>query len=192
MLLLVGRIYLQIRKKLLKWLCTNQQESVQAMQTKLIIGETLVDTVNLPKIVALRKWDQRFINVAKEVASWSKDPSTKVGAVLVSPCRKKVSWGYNGLPSSIADTDERLLNKELKNKLTVHAELNCILNATDTIGWTLYVTKPPCIKCAAAIIQANIEVVVCPELDPNSSWFLDQKEAQKILIESRTVIVVAK
>lgn len=74
----------------------------------------------------------------------------------------------------------------------MHAELNCILNATDTIGWTLYVTKPPCIKCAAAIIQAGIAVVVCPSLDPNSSWFLDQKEAQNILIESRTVVVVAQ
>lgn len=146
----------------------------------------------MPKIVAARKWDQRFLNVANEIASWSKDPSTKVGAVLVSPCKTKVSWGYNGLPRSIADTDERLLNKELKNKLTVHAELNCILNATDTIGWTLYVTKPPCIKCAAAIIQAKIATVVCPALDPNSSWFLDQKEAQNILMESRTVIVIAK
>jgi deoxycytidylate deaminase len=84
------------------------------------------------------------------------------------------------------------LNKKLKNKLTVHAELNCIINATDTIGWTLYVTKPPCIKCAAAIIQAKIATIVCPALDSNSSWFLDQKEAQIILMESRTVIIIAK
>lgn len=151
-----------------------------------------MDTVSWPRTVALRKWDHRFIGIALEVASWSKDPSTKVGAVLVSPCKKKVSWGYNGFPAGIADTKERLSNKELKNKLTVHAELNCILNATETIGWTMYVTKPPCIKCAAAIIQAGIEVVVCPSLDPNSSWFLDQKEAQNILTESHTVVVVTK
>lgn len=136
------------------------------------------------------KWDQRFLNVAKEVASWSKDPSTKVGAVLVSPCKTKVSWGYNGLPRSIVDTDERLLNRELKNKLTVHAELNCILNATDTAGYTLYVTKPPCTACAIAIMQAKIKVVVCPDLDSSSSWYEDQKMAQNILTESHTVVVI--
>ncbi len=142
------------------------------------------------KIDAKRKWDKRFITLAKEIASWSKDPSTKVGALLVSPCKKKVSWGYNGLPSGIEDSDIRLKNKELKNQLTVHAELNCILNATETKGYTLYVTKPPCVRCAAAIIQAGIAIVVHPELVEESSWFNDQIMAQNLLTESHTVIVI--
>ena len=58
-------------------------------------------------ILKLGKWDVRFLKLAHEVASWSKDPSTKVGCVLVKG-KKVISVGYNGLPMGIEDSIERL------------------------------------------------------------------------------------
>ena len=53
-------------------------------------------------------WDKRFLNIAKEVSAWSKDPDAKVGAVIVSKSRRILSIGYNGLPAAMPDTDEYL------------------------------------------------------------------------------------
>ena len=78
----------------------------------------------------MRKWDKRFLRIAKnEIASWSKDPNEQVGCVIVSPDRRQFSPGYNGFPTWIKDSEERLKDKELKNALSVHAELNAILNS---------------------------------------------------------------
>ncbi|MHC1479084.1 deoxycytidylate deaminase [Frateuria aurantia] len=109
----------------------------------------------------LDKWDQRFLDVARLVASWSKDPSTKVGAVLVQPAQKRiVSTGYNGYPRRLEDDGG--LDRERKLSRTIHAEMNAILHAREpTDGLTLYVTPlPPCDRCAAHIIQAGIRRVV--------------------------------
>lgn len=112
-------------------------------------------------------WPQRFMELAAVVASWSKDPSTKVGAVIADSNNRVVSMGYNGPPrltadSSIADRDEKLLR-------TLHAEENAILFGGDVAGCTLYVTHPPCAHCAAVMIQAGIVSVVWAE--PNDMEF---------------------
>lgn len=118
----------------------------------------------------MNKWDSRFFNLAKEVATWSKDPDCKVGVLIVSTDRRLFTSGYNGLPQGVKD-DKRLTVKHTKNCLTVHAELNAILNARrDLTGWTLYATKPPCVECAKAIIQAGIVNVYCPSIDVDSDW----------------------
>lgn len=132
------------------------------------------------------KWDIRFLRLAsREVAQWSKDPNKQVGCIIVSPDRRRVTFGYNGLPQGVADTDERLGDVEVKNRLSVHAELNAILNArTDLTGWTLYVTEPPCVDCAKAIIQAGVARVVCPSGDPTSKWYASQEEARGVLMEA--------
>lgn len=137
----------------------------------------------------LTKWDARFILLSQEIAQWSKDPNKKVGAVLVSPDNRKVSWGYNGLPKGIVDSEDLLSNREEKNELMVHAELNCIFNADNTQGWTMYISEACCIKCAAAIIQANISKVVMPMPKETSSWFLNQKRAINLLKSSHSVAV---
>jgi dCMP deaminase len=117
------------------------------------------------------KWFHRWMRIAKEAASWSKDPSTKVGAVIYDEQNTPHSMGYNGFARGVDDTDERLLNKEQKYKLVVHAEANAILNATRTgarlAGCTMVVTHPPCPACASMIIQAGITRVVTaiPEKD---------------------------
>lgn len=106
-------------------------------------------------------WDDRFLKLAQHIAQWSKDPSTKVGAVIVRPNRTIASVGYNGFPRGVND-DERLNDRPYKYAMTVHAEANAILSANERLdGCTLYVTPlSPCSSCASIIIQSGIKRVV--------------------------------
>ena len=112
------------------------------------------------------KWDRRFLALAEHVAGWSKDPSTKVGAVLVDNQNIVVGLGYNGFPRGVEDSDERLNNRDLKLKLVVHAEVNAILMAGEKArGATLYVwpafgVPSICNDCAKVVIQAGVAEVV--------------------------------
>lgn len=120
-----------------------------------------------------KKWDVRFLRLAEHISSWSKDPSTKVGAVLVNDLKQVVGMGYNGFARSIEDTDERLNNRELKYKLVVHAEVNAIIQAGhEARNSVLYVypsfmIPPICHDCCKAAIQAGIAGIV--GFEPNES-----------------------
>ena len=117
-----------------------------------------------------KKWHHRFMDMAKMVASWSKDPSTKTGAVIVSPDKRKTQVGYNGFPQGIEDSPELLGNREEKYKRIIHCEMNAILSASfDLQDCTLY-TWPfaSCERCAVHVIQSGISTVVSPEI-PESS-----------------------
>lgn len=106
---------------------------------------------------ALNKWDKRFLRLAEEVASWSKDPSSKVGAVIVDAKKRIVSLGFNGSPQKVGDVGERA-PRLLR---TLHAEANALHFASrDVEGCTIYVTHPPCANCAAHLIQRGISEVV--------------------------------
>jgi len=113
----------------------------------------------------LTKWDRRFLRIATEVSTWSKDPGTKVGCVIVNN-RRIIATGYNGFPQSISDNLERYTDRDYKLSVTVHAEANAILNAakngTKVEGSTLYVNFPPCTQCASSILQAGITQIICP------------------------------
>ena len=114
-----------------------------------------------------QKWDKRFLDLAAHIAQWSKDPSTKVGCVVVGADREIRSTGFNGFPRGIEDDDERLTNREMKYPLICHAEENAIMHAA-RIGMplkecTAYVTWPPCTRCARSLIQAGVAEVVVPE-----------------------------
>jgi dCMP deaminase len=120
------------------------------------------------------KWDRRYLELAKHVSTWSKDPSTKVGVVLVSTGEHQREFiGYNGFPRGVEDTDYRLNERDLKYQLVVHAEVNAILKAGDNaMGATLYVypsfSLPPiCNECAKVAIQAGIKIIVGynPDMD---------------------------
>lgn len=111
------------------------------------------------------KWDGRFLQMAELVASWSKDPSTKCGAVIVRPDRTVVSEGYNGFPKGCDDAEELYANRELKYSRVVHAEMNALLHAREPLhGYTMYTVPrgfgPSCDRCSAHIIQAGITRVV--------------------------------
>jgi len=108
------------------------------------------------------KWDERFLDLAKLCGSWSKDPSTQVGAVIVDGNNRIVSIGFNGFPQGIEDSEERLIDRETKYDIIVHAEANALMFANKSVeGCTLY-TWPfqPCSRCAGLIIQSGINRVV--------------------------------
>lgn len=115
------------------------------------------------------RWDHRFLRVAELVATWSKDPSTQVGAVLVRPDLTIASTGFNGFPRGCEDRAEVYAHRPTKYSRVVHAEMNAILQCRDAslAGYTLYVTPPgdtpTCDRCAAHVIQAGIARVVCRE-----------------------------
>lgn len=134
------------------------------------------------------KWDNNFMGLARHIALWSKDPSTKVGAVIVDDKRRVVGHGYNGFPRGVEDSEERLNNREVKYKHVVHAELNAILNSRGSVeGCTLYVTLEPCTECAKAIIQSGIRRVVLPQIsdaEARRRWGDDQTIAYRMLDEA--------
>ena len=117
------------------------------------------------------KWNKWFLGLAEYISTASKDPSTKVGAVIVDDDRRVVSTGYNGFPRGIQETEERLNNRDLKYSIIVHAERNALLFARGSVkGCTIY-TYPmmPCSVCASMIIQSGIKKVVSPNSD-NPRW----------------------
>tara|TARA_A200000159_G_C7236869_1_gene302750 strand:+ start:233 stop:703 length:471 start_codon:yes stop_codon:yes gene_type:complete len=112
------------------------------------------------------KWDVRFVELAMHIANWSKDPSTKVGCVVVGEDREIRSTGFNGFPRGIKDDEERLLDREKKYPLICHAEENAIMHAArigvSLKGSTAYVTWPPCSRCARSLIQSGIKEIIYP------------------------------
>lgn len=111
------------------------------------------------------KWHHRFFDLARLVGSWSKDPSTKVGSVIVdTDTRAVLSVGYNGFPRGVVDRVEWYEDRAYKYPTVVHAEVNAILSSmADLTGATLYCDKGiPCPDCAGPIIQAGIKKVVFP------------------------------
>lgn len=134
------------------------------------------------------KWDRRYMQMAKLVASWSKDPSTKIGAVLVRNNRV-ITVGFNGFPESIAD-DDRLHDREKKYPLVVHGEMNAILRAGSAAsGTTMYLYSPfggfPCQNCTKHLITAGVErVVACEIRERNPRWADDCAAAEETLREA--------
>ena len=110
------------------------------------------------------KWNLRFLDLARHISTWSKDPSTKVGAVIVDPNRRVVSVGYNGFARGVADHDHLLHNREEKYKRVIHAERNALLFAHAPVKrCTLYIWPlSVCSQCAAMFIQVEIAAVVHP------------------------------
>ncbi len=134
-------------------------------------------------------WDLRYLELARLIASWSKDPSTGVGACLVDPDHRLVSLGYNGLPRGIDDHPERLHHRDTKLALTLHAEQNALLFAQRPVtGCTCYTWPlPPCSACSALLIQAGIGRIVSVTPAPAIAYRWGQSLAQgaAILDEAR-------
>ncbi len=109
-------------------------------------------------------WDEYFMGVAMLASKRSKDPSTQVGACIVSPDNIILSTGYNGFPKGCSDDEFPWAREgeDTKYPFVVHAELNAILNCNgkDLRNAKLYVALFPCNECAKAIIQAGIGEVI--------------------------------
>ncbi len=135
-------------------------------------------------------WDKRFLGLAEYVAGWSKDPSTKVGSVIVDSNNRIISTGFNGLPSGVEDTMARLDDRELKYKMVVHAERNAIIDARQSLsGYKIYVwPMMPCSVCAAMIIQTGITEVIAP-LSDNPRWVDSFKLTVEMFKESNINLI---
>ena len=134
------------------------------------------------------KWHRRFLRLAAEIAEFSKDPSTKVGCILVRD-RRIISTGYNGFPRGISDSFDRLLDLDKKYEMTVHAEINAVttaaLHGVSTEGSTAYVTFQPCSRCAAVLINAGIkEVYVTTDSLIPDRWLDNMVLAANLLKEA--------
>lgn len=116
----------------------------------------------------MSKWDERFLELAETVASWSKDPSTRVGCVITRPDNTVASLGYNGFPRGCDDDDSLLANRDTKIARTIHAELNAVLNSRERLDdCTAFVTHPPCSSCAGSLIQSGIKEVIWRRPSPD-------------------------
>jgi dCMP deaminase len=121
-----------------------------------------------------KKWDDRYLQLAREVSTWSKDPSTQCGALLIGDSGQVLSQGYNGFPRGM-DDDPKLYNKrDIKYTRIVHAEMNAIYNASRSgislKGSTAYVHGLPCChECAKALIQVGVKRVVMGKAN-NIRW----------------------
>jgi dCMP deaminase len=114
----------------------------------------------------MEKWDLRWLRLAQEVSTWSKDPSTQVGAIIAEG-KTFVSLGYNGFAPGVQDLETRYQDRALKLEMIIHGEVNAMHSAERSIrGCTLY-TWPlmPCSRCAAQVIKRGITRVVAPEND---------------------------
>lgn len=139
------------------------------------------------------KWDIRFLKLATHISEWSKDPSTKVGCVVVGPDREIRSTGFNGFPRGIQDSNDRLTNRDLKYPLICHAEENAIMHAARIglalKGCTAYVTWPPCTRCARSLIQAGVSEIVIPSgLEIPDRWRDDFEMSMGLLREAEVTI----
>lgn len=128
----------------------------------------------MQKTIVPNRWENHFLEMALLNAKLSKDPSTKVGAIITTAEHDFISAGFNGLPRKLKDTEERLSNRELKLKLVVHAEMNSVLAAAK-LGirlkdCTMYIAAtnndgsiwggPPCNRCLVEILQTGITKIV--------------------------------
>jgi dCMP deaminase len=121
---------------------------------------------------------------------WSKDPSTRVGAVLVGKDRRDIALGYNGFPPGIADRTDRLNDRDVKLRLTQHAERNVLDNARfDVSGATLYTTFFVCAECAKSVVSRGIARVVCPPAADREPWKSDAEWSQQLLMEAGVRVV---
>lgn len=135
-------------------------------------------------------WRDRYLELAKQVSTWSKDPSRKIGAVAVGDKGQILAQGFNGFPRGILDSEERLNEREVKYKYVVHAEMNVIFNASlngvSLNGADLYVYGLPiCNECAKGIIQVGIKrvyILVDGEVPP--VWVESWNNTRSMFIEA--------
>ena len=139
------------------------------------------------------KWDLRFIDLARHISEWSKDPSTKVGCVIVGEDREIRSTGFNGFPRGIVDTSERLEDRNQKYPMICHAEENAIMHAArigvSLKGTTAYVTWPPCSRCSRSLIQAGVSEVIYPSnVQIPDRWQSDFDIASEMMNEAGIIV----
>ena len=136
----------------------------------------------------MNRWTLRMLQMADLTASWSKDPSTRVGAVVADTSNRVISQGYNGLPRGAVD---RNMPRDEKLRRTIHAEVNAVLFGGRAVaGATLYCTHHPCARCASVIAQAGLWQVVCYDRPLRADWADDIASARDTFAEASIPLVM--
>lgn len=138
------------------------------------------------------KWDNRFLRLAEHIASWSRDPSTQTGAVIVRPNKTIASVGFNGFARGMRDDKDLYAERDIKYHRIIHCEMNAILSAAENLhGYTLY-TWPfmSCQRCAVHVIQTGIVRHVAPALPEylKERWGYACEAAMKCFEEARVTV----
>ena len=122
------------------------------------------------------------MKLANNIAQWSKDPSTKVGAVIVNSDNKPKSFGFNGFARGSDDSEALYMDKEYKHRHVIHAESNAIFNAETSLkGCIIFITHPPCQHCAGSIVQSGISEVYCIYPDDRFEKRWNLNDTKKVL-----------
>lgn len=151
---------------------------------------------HFPHLARQREWDDYFMGMAEYVATKSKDRSTKVGAVIVSPEDHAVlSTGWNGFPRGVNDNVDERHGRPAKYLWTEHAERNAVYNAVrrgvPLLGSAIYVTHMPCCDCARALVQSGIKTLVTrePEWDNPHIKATQHLEVSRLMFEEAGIAV---
>lgn len=139
-------------------------------------------------------WDKRFLELSEHIATWSKDRSRGVAAIIVDNQNRILSIGYNGFPAGLNDNIDSRHERPIKYMYTEHAERNSIYNAAKNgisiDGAKIYVKWFPCADCARAIIQSGISTLICLAPDFNDKiWGESFRVAYEMLNECKINIV---
>lgn len=136
------------------------------------------------------RWIDYFFEMAECASRMSRDPSTKVGAVIVRPDKTIVSTGFNGFPRGVSDNPILYNTRELKYPRIVHAEMNAILTARECLqGYSLFVTPlPPCPHCTGAIIQSGIKTVFWRGPEVPERWANEMNTATQMFREAYVTV----
>lgn len=141
-------------------------------------------------------WPDYFAQLLDVLKLKSKDPSTKVAAIITDASNSIISTGFNGFPIGVEDKPERYADRELKYQLVVHAEANAILlaarNGKSLVNSHLWVSRFPCCECAKAIIQSGIKVVNIIEWQEDKEfadrWSKSIEIAKLMFVESEVEV----
>ncbi len=136
------------------------------------------------------RWDRRYQELARQVGQWSKDPSTKVGAILVRPNNSIASTGYNGFPPGADDSPELYQNREYKYQHVIHAEVNALNFHGDAApGYSLYTSFPCCPDCVVFAGHRGVTRIIepaLPILGRNEEWISEWNQrmnASRVIAE---------
>ena len=115
------------------------------------------------------EWDEYFMEIAEVVASRSKDPSSKMGCVIVDENKRVVSLGYNGMLQGADESKMTLSERPMKYYFVIHSEMNALIFAKrDLTGCTVYNRVATCENCLKYCLQAGITRFVYKELRVHS------------------------
>lgn len=141
-------------------------------------------------------WSHRLFALCEHIAAWSKDPSTKVGALVVDG-KEILGLGYNGFPRGVDDLAERYADRPTKYSMIVHSEANALISASAhgrerLRDCALYTTKTPCSECAKLIIQFGLRDVFVRQPDGESAqrWLEDSKISRQMFEEAGVNLVI--